>query len=228
MKKITHILGLAGLTLLIFSCNSANLGEKAETTDAAEVQEIEGDKMVYALNDDGSIIEWTGSKPTGTHNGTIAVERGELFVKDGKIAGGEFVIDMKSIVNFDLEDEEWNTKLVNHLHSEDFFHTDIYPEATFVITNVEEFSGTVNEGAPVPTHTITGNLTMKEITKSIKFNAMVDLNENSISAESVPFVIDRTLWDVKFKSKKIFNNLQDDFIHDDIGLKIIIDSKLRS
>jgi len=150
------------------------------------------------------------------------------MMKDGQIAGGEFIIDMKSIENHDLESREWNSKLVNHLHSDDFFSTDLHPHAKFVITGVEKYTGVSKEESQMPTHTITGNLTIKDVTKSIRFNAIISMDENSVTAESAPFVIDRTKWDVKYKSNSVFDNLKDDFIHDDIGLKVKLQSSLES
>ncbi|MCB0805545.1 MAG: YceI family protein [Bacteroidales bacterium] len=210
------------------ACNSANLGEKAETGEAVEVKQVEGEKVVYAVNPQTSVINWKGSKPTKVHHGTIDVKNGELEVKNGEIVGGKFAIDMKSIVNHDIEDEEWNTKLVGHLHSDDFFSTETYPEATFEISSVKPYTGETVEGEVTPTHVITGNLTIKGITKSISFNAMVNSDGNNIVAESVPFTVDRAEWDVRYQSKKFFDDLKDDFIHDDIGIQIKINSSATS
>ncbi len=40
-----------------------------------------------------SNIDWTGRKVTGAHNGTIAIKSGQLILQDGKLTGGNFVIE---------------------------------------------------------------------------------------------------------------------------------------
>jgi hypothetical protein len=220
MKSLKNTIYLIAASVIIGACGSPNLGDKAEVTDEKEVGALTGESMVYEADTERSYLEWIGSKPTGTHHGTLKVKSGELMAHDGEITGGKFILDMTSIVNHDLEDPEMNAKLVNHLHSDDFFSTEKYPEGVFEITEVVPFDGQIADGEIVPTHTIAGNLTIKDITRNIRFNAMVDYNESEITAESVPFVINRAEYDIRFKSKSFFENLQDDFIHDDIGLKI--------
>jgi polyisoprenoid-binding protein YceI len=70
---------------------------------------------------------------------------------------------------------------------------------------------------------VQGDLKIRDITKPVSFKATLDMGSGSaIKATSVPFTIDRTEWGVKFESKKFFDNLKDDFIHDDVTLEIII------
>ena len=63
---------------------------------------------------------------------------------------------------------------------------------------------------------------MKGITKSITFHAKVDKMDNMIMAESNMFFIDRTEWNVQYKSKKISAKFKDDFINDEMGIKLKI------
>lgn len=51
-------------------------------------------------------IVWEAAKPTGNHNGTINTSGGQIFIKDGKISGGNFTIDMTSITVLDLEGDD--------------------------------------------------------------------------------------------------------------------------
>jgi hypothetical protein len=151
-------------------------------------------------------------------------------MKDGKLAGGTFVFDMNNIIVQDLTDPEWNGKLTNHLKSADFFEVETYPTATFEITDVQPIDGSSidmskEKGDIIPTHTIAGNLTMKGITKGITFNAKVDMKDNMLRAESNMFFLDRTEWNVQFKSKKIFAELKDDFINDEMGIKFQVVAK---
>lgn len=161
-------------------------------------------------------IYWKGSKPTGEHNGLIKLKDGGKFiVNDDKLVGGEFVIDMNSIVDTDIEDEKMNAKLVGHLKSEDFFYVDSFPEAKFVITKVSDLKGDAEF-----TNQIDGNLTIKGITKGISFKANVKIHNGIVSATSEEFVLDRTQWNVNYGSKSVFKELQDKFINDEFSLVI--------
>ncbi len=214
-------IAIVGFALLI-ACSKPE-GEKIETEDAKDVNaEVGG--VEYIVDTDASIIHWEGSKPTGTHNGTVNLKEGKLIVEDGNIVGGEFVIDLSTIINLDLEDPEMNQKLVGHLKSEDFFHIENHPLAVFTITEVKDAVAQKEDQIAI-THMITGNLVMKDQVKSITFPAMVTIIDGIIKAETIKFVIDRTNWNVNYGSKSIFDDLQDQFIHDDMGLKINLIAK---
>ncbi len=78
-----------------------------------------------------STFNWLGKKVTGEHNGTIGIQSGSLVVNGGKLQGGEFTIDMKTIKCLDLTDAGYNAKLVGHLTTPDFFDVAKYPTITF-------------------------------------------------------------------------------------------------
>lgn len=67
------------------------------------------------INTEKSTIEWTGEKITGKHMGTISIESGFLDVKKDMVSGGKVVINMNSITNTDIENEDYSQKLVAHL-----------------------------------------------------------------------------------------------------------------
>ncbi|MGM0497887.1 MAG: hypothetical protein ACQESJ_08220 [Bacteroidota bacterium] len=46
-----------------------------------------------------------------------------------------------------------------------------------------------------------------------------------LSVESEKFLIDRTKWDINYKSKSVIDDVKDNFIHDDIALKIEASAK---
>ena len=67
---------------------------------------------------------------------------------------------------------------------------------------------------------IEGNLTIKGITKNIKFPATVNINDNELTIKSDAFKINRVLWNVNYNSKNVVKNLGDKYIDDDIELKV--------
>lgn len=214
--RIASIIMLSA-TFITISCGGPQ-GERAATGDAKEVAEAKG--VVYNAELNSSKIEWIGTKPTGQHNGTINISKGNVLVDNGQIVGGEIVIDMNSIVVLDLTDAETNGKLRGHLLSADFFETETYPEARFVFTSVEKYQGE-QTGAVGFTHLVSGNLTMKDATRNVTFPALIEMQGQSLKAVSDSFIIDRSEWNVKYGSRKFFDNLKDNFIHDDIVLRIM-------
>ena len=154
-----------------------------------------------------SVVEWTGKKIGGAHNGEVKIKSAFIDFNNNEIAGGKVVIDMTSITNTDLKDEGYNQKLVGHLKSDDFFGVEKYPTATFEVTKPAKFK---NGKASV-----TGKLTIKGKTEEITF----DLSKNGI--EYVAKVeVDRSKFDVRYGSNSFFDNLGDKAIGDIFTLDI--------
>lgn len=200
------------MAIAAFTYACSNETEKAETT---EVTEASGD-MSSGMAISSSSLKWTGRKLGGEHFGTIQISKGELIVEGDQLTGGNFTIDMNTIKVEDLTDAGKNKDLTDHLFSEDFFNVANHPEATFTVTGVEALAAADEAGN---THTISGNLTIKGITQGIKFPAAVSMQDGNVTAKA-SFDIDRTLWDIKFKSGKFFPELGDKAIKDEISIAL--------
>lgn len=211
MKQVFSIFFAVAIGVLTLTSCGGPSGNKVDSGDAQSADgAANGD--VYTVDLTNSVIEWSGAKIAYGHNGLMSLSSGNLVMNGDNITGGEFTIDMNSIVNVDIEDPEKNEQLVGHLMSEDFFETSTYPTAKFVVTGAQKGEGN--------SHAITGNLTLKETTRSISFNADVVVDAGVVTAVTPQFVIDRSEWNVRFGSKSFFNDLKDDFIKDEIGLVI--------
>jgi len=96
----------------------------------------------YELDASKSVAEWKGYLKTGYFNeGSIAVKSENLFIKDGKIAGGSFIIPLSSILNFNLPTQEVKEQLVHHLQSPDFLNMALHPDLKFEIKDITACSG---------------------------------------------------------------------------------------
>lgn len=155
-----------------------------------------------------SIIDWVGRKVTGAHNGTISIKNGTLTVQDNQVTGGRFVIDTTSIKILDVTDPATNAQFAGHLASDDFFSIEQYPEALFEITRVNN-------------RHIEGDLTIKGITHPVSFDANVSVVGDILTA-SGKIVVDRTKYDMKFRSGNFFQNLGDTLIYNDFDLTVNI------
>ena len=195
MKKLIYLLTVYSIALL-----SSNYAISSEGGDE------------FKVNTKNSKINWLGTKPGGEHNGTVKIKDGILSLKNGELTGGNFVIDLNSIENLDLDSETWNKKLVDHLKSEDFFYVGKYPTAVFTITEVEKIE-------PY-NYKITGDLKLRGITKTIHFKANVSIENDILKASTPKFVLDRTQWKIEAMSKSIFADIKDRYVDDEMQIEI--------
>ncbi len=168
------------------------------------------------LDVENSKILWEGRKVTGAHLGQISLLSGFLEKSGENFGAGQFVVDMTSIINFDLEDEETNAKLVGHLKSDDFFGVDKFPTSKLAIKH-----GKLKEQG---VYTFSGNLTIKEKTHPVTFEARVDEMGETLKFRGT-LTVDRSKYDVRFGSKSFFDNLGDKIIYDDFKLDFVITLK---
>ena len=169
----------------------------------------------YVVDASGSTVKWLGKKVTGEHSGAIKVKEGNLEVVDGDIKGGTIFIDMQSITNDDIENEEFKQKLIGHLKSDDFFSVEANPTAKLVLTKVEK-SG--------DNYTVTGDLTIKGITNPVTFSSTSSLVEDVLKLDG-KMTIDRTKYNVRYGSSSFFDNLGDKVIYDDFTLDFVLVAK---
>jgi polyisoprenoid-binding protein YceI len=160
----------------------------------------------FKIDTEKSKITWVGKKVTGQHNGTVNLSEGSFTSKGKKITGGSFTIDMTS-----LQDAENNERLEGHLRSDDFFGTEKFPKATFVISSIESKGGDL--------YNVKGKLTIKNITNDIEFPATIVVANDAVNAKA-SILVDRTKFDIKFRSGNFFENLGDKAIDDNFELNV--------
>lgn len=164
----------------------------------------------YTVDAAKSTITWEGKKFAGSHNGTVDLTSGTLIFNGKKLVEGGFIANMTTI-----KDADKNGGLEKHLKADDFFGVDKFPAANFVIKKVDGNGNNVN---------VTGDLTIKGVTNSITFPAVLTWNaDKTVTAVADKIVIDRTKYGIQFKSKSIFSNIGDNFIYDEftISAKLI-------
>jgi len=216
MKSIVKVFGFAALAFAATSCSApegkeATAGEAKEVTTTTQAEDVK----TFEINTSASKMNWVGTKPAGEHSGFLNLSEGNLMVSEGKIQSGTFVLDMVSITCTDLQGED-KTNLEGHLKNNDFFEVEKFPTGEFAITEVKELAG---EGT---THQITGNLTLKGITKSVTFAANVEVTDSGVKATAPQFLIDRTEWEILYKSSKV----GDMAINDKMGVSLQVEAKL--
>ena len=163
------------------------------------------------VNTEKSSVIWKGKKIGTNHEGTIHIQEGHVELQDNKIIAAKVIMDMSSIKDTDLKNENYNKKLVGHLKSDDFFGVETYPTATFELTQSSEF---VNGKA-----TVSGNITIKGKTEPLTIDV---LKEGDTYLANIQ--IDRSKFDVRYGSKSFFNDLGDKAIDNifTLDVKLIV------
>ena len=130
------------------------------------------------------------------------------MIENGQLMGGVVEVEMSTIED---ESHRSDNNLIKHLKDSDFFDVKKFPFSTIAISSVASIN--------VEDKEITGNLTIKGITHPVTFPVKMEMKDGIVKA-SGKLVIDRTLWDVRYKSGKFFDNLKDQAIADSIEFNI--------
>ena len=190
MKKV--LLSLAVIGMALTSCSD---GTQVEASDAENVNLIENAKtLAYNSVKEGSKLDWGASHFGGAapRFGIIRLKSAEFLVNDNALTNANVEIDMSTlrVDNFE-EDTAQQTSLTGHLVSADFFDVPNHPTSTFELTGIEATEGDFNS-------TLTGNLTIMNISKSISFKADVNISDDEVSMKSEKFILDRTDWELVY------------------------------
>ncbi|RNI30154.1 YceI family protein [Rufibacter immobilis] len=222
--KNSFSLKTAGLALMaglaMASCNEAPKGDKATITDEKSAAAASGQKFV--VDTEASLVEFTGNGVGKNHPGSFKLTSGSVAVANNQITGGEFIIDIKSM-DMEEEGDMIDNKLRPHLLSGDFFDAEKFGTAKFEITKVEPYQNAGNDTSIVQgaNFNVSGNFTLKGVTKNISFPARIELDDNTMEAEA-NFDIDRRQWQMNYGNDK---TLGDKFISETVNIELDLIAK---
>jgi polyisoprenoid-binding protein YceI len=156
------------------------------------------------------------------HPGVFKLSSGSVAVAGNQVTGGNFTINIKSM---DLEQKGgmFDSKLHPHLMSGDFFDADKFGTAKFEITKVEPYQANSSDSSIIDgaNFSVSGNLTLKDVTKNITFPAKLDIDGNTLKAKG-NFDIDRTQWKMNYGNDK---TLGDSFISEKVNIELDLQAK---
>lgn len=150
-------------------------------------------------------VGFTGAKVTKAHDGTFGSWTGALYL-DGENLTGLTVETQVASLKTDSE------KLDNHLRDPDFFDVAKWPTASFKST-------AISAGAPADSKlqganaTVTGDLTIRDVTKSVSFPAVIEVGPSEVQT-STEFFINRKDFGITYPGKP------DDLIKDEVVLRV--------
>jgi len=200
----------ASLFALASGCNNDPAKGKTQATvgsATAAVNAPAAGAVNYQFSNDGSKLQFVGAKVSAKHEGSFQAFRGTIALLDNDAT--------KSTVNAEIDIASLSVepaKLAGHLKSPDFFDAAKFPKAKFTYTAIK--SGGDN-GA---THTVTGNLELHGVTKSITFPDKIKLDADQVSVDA-EFAINRKDFSI------VYPGMPDDLIKDDVLLKLSLHAK---
>ncbi len=173
------------------------------------------DINTYLVDADNSQLRWTATKLTGSHWGYVKIKKGEIVLNQKQIISGKIFVDLNSITVEDMGDSPWAEKLVNHLKSEDFFDV-----KNFSLASLDLKSSNLKDGSFL----INGDLAIKGKTHQINFPAVINFSDSGPIA-SGQLKIDRTNYNIKYRSGKFYPDIGDKLIYDDFIIDFILKTR---
>lgn len=206
MSRIAIVTVILAVTCIFAACTNPADNKPVATVDQAATpitrpaSSAAAEKL--AITPETSKVEFIGCKVTDCHNCYFKKFTGTIELLEGKAEASQVSveIDMSSVVtDADL--------LTEHLQEEDFFFVSKYPTSKF--TSVVVKPG----GEKGATHTVTGNLDFRGVTKTITFPATIQVTDNNVTVKS-EFVINRKDFGIVYQSRA------DNLIKDEVVMKL--------
>jgi polyisoprenoid-binding protein YceI len=196
--RLTVFFAAVATGFLVGCSDPSDKVTKTTGTEAKEVAKPAAVAKDYVIRAE-STIGFIGSKVTGSHNGGFKKFAGKVSAADGKVATAEVKIDMNST---------WsdNDRLTGHLKNADFFDVPKFPTATFTVTGIE--ANSTNK-------TVTGNLELHGVTKSISFPADIQVADDAVTVKA-EFAINRREFNINYAGRA------NDLVRDNVVLKLDI------
>jgi polyisoprenoid-binding protein YceI len=206
VKSIVPVVALAGFGLMAQACDNparetAELSVSEAKGVAAEAPVAPG-SVRYVFDAAGSRVAWVGSKVTGSHEGGFQRFEGSIELSDGKPESGRVKVRLDA--NSLYSD---NAKLTRHLKSADFFDVEKYPNVTFTSTSVEPTSA--------GNYSITGDLNLHGVTKSVSFPAKLRVSAGALEGEA-EFSFNRRDFGINYAG------MANDLIRDEVLVRLSI------
>jgi polyisoprenoid-binding protein YceI len=202
-------LGLAALAL--GACDNEPAKGKPTAEVAAPIATTQNapsaGSVPYAFSNEGSEVTFVGAKVTRKHDGALSSFKGSVDLVNGDPtkSSAKVELDMASLSADD-------PKLTGHLKSPDFFDVEKFPKAKFTTTQLKA------GGANGASHTVTGNLELHGVTKSITFPATIRPSAEMVEVDA-EFAINRKDFGV------VYPGMPDDLIKDDVLIKLKLRAK---
>lgn len=210
MNQAWSAVGAIGISLgILAGCNNNPVENKSiAKVEQAQAPAVPSEAGVpYNFSEAGSQVAWVGAKVTGKHDGGFGKFSGQI-----QLVGGD---PTKSSVKVEIAAASLTSdseKLTGHLKSPDFFDVERFPTIRFQSSKIEA------GGESGATHTLTGNLELHGVTKSIRFPASIGVAADAVTITS-EFGINRKDFAIVYPGKP------DDLIKDEVLVRLNLVAK---
>ncbi len=161
-----------------------------------------GASTTYTFSNQNSELNFVGAKVTRKHDGKFGTFNGSVTLVDSDPTKSSVKVEVDT-ASISADDD----KLTGHLKSPDFFDVGKFPKATFTSTSIRA------GGANGASHTVTGNLEMHGVTKSITFPATIRVTPSGVEVDA-EFGINRKDFGI------VYPGMPDDLIKDEVLIKL--------
>ena len=200
------------LSIVIFYTGCDNSKSKSKVS-IEKTESIILPKGEYQIDKTKSVVRWIGRTPVKFHDGTIDIQEGNFSVDDNGILNGNIIIDMESINCTDLSGGG-KKSLEEHLMNDDFFSVNKFKTSKINISSEMKPNNGLMD--------FKGSLEIKNISNPISFKSSINKTPEGKYTASSKLTFDRSMYNVKYKSKSFFDDLGDKFINDDIEIELEI------
>ena len=175
---------------------------KAKVAESVQTPPAPAAAAKYVFSNEGSSLEFVGAKVTNKHEGRFDRFSGHVDLVDGSPEKSSVTVEVQTAC-VAIEPE----KLKRHLKSDDFFDVEKHPKATFQSTAIK------NGGEGGASYTVTGNLALHGVTRSITFPATIKVDGDQVLVDS-EFAINRKDFHI------VYPGMPDDLIKDDVLIRL--------
>lgn len=168
-----------------------------------------------------SRVEWIGTKfrGLGRHEGLVRLLDATLEACTPTHCQGRFTLDLHNleITDIPLSDAVPRRRLRDSLRSRNFFWTERFPVATFVLSGTRARTQADSVDA-------WGELTVRDVTRSLRFPAHITHERNGEVHVRAELTIDRQQWGIRHR----FDLIRDKVVDDEIRLVIVLVAHART
>ncbi len=168
-----------------------------------------------------SRVEWIGTKfrGRGRHEGLVRLLDARLGPCSPTYCQGRFTLDMHNLEITDIprSDAVPRRRLRDHLRSRDFFWTERFPVATFVLSGTRARTNADWVDA-------WGELTLRDVTHAIRFPARIRHQRQGEVHVRAEVTIDRQRWGIRYR----FDPIRNELVDDEIRLVIVLVAHART
>ncbi|MEO0795170.1 MAG: YceI family protein [Verrucomicrobiota bacterium] len=162
-------------------------------------------------------VRWVGRNLLNQHYGEIIAKDGFLELNaNGQPTAGKVTVDLRKIINHDIEDKSLAKGLISHLASADFFDVENHPDAFYELSSAKPLAASTYGK---PNYRVSGLMTARGKTMALDIEALIEPIESGYVFQAT-FDFDRTQVGALYGSGRIFERLGMHLVNDLVSVDV--------